>query len=356
MKKSAFPFITIAMPVRNEERSIATTLADTLKQDYPPDRFEVIVADGNSADRTREIVEGIARAHPQVILMPNPGLLPSSGRNVGFRYGRGDLFLVIDGHCRINNSHLLRNVVECFDKSGAQCLGRPQPFIIPEQPTTQKAIALARASWLGHCSNSYIHSDKEGFVSPVSVGCAYKREVFQKIGFVDESFDACEDVEFNYRVKKAGFKAFLSPSIAVHYHPRENLHDLWNQLLRYGMGRFKFIFKHPETINFDMFLPLAFVMGVVLGPLFGLIHPSFWWIYASILLLYLTLISIESSRLGLGSGYGFALKLMITFPVIHFGLGAGLLRGAWQRVSQCRLKDPNEARNKSVCKQGTPEP
>ncbi|MFQ5799724.1 MAG: glycosyltransferase, partial [Bacteroidota bacterium] len=56
MNDSGLPFITITMPVRDEERSVERTLADILKQDYPPDRFEVIVADGESTDRTREIV------------------------------------------------------------------------------------------------------------------------------------------------------------------------------------------------------------------------------------------------------------------------------------------------------------
>ena len=54
-----------------------------------------------------------------------------------------------------------------------------------------------------------IHAEEEGYVSPVSMGCAYSRSVFDKIGYVDESFDACEDVEFNYRVEKEGFKTFF---------------------------------------------------------------------------------------------------------------------------------------------------
>jgi glycosyltransferase involved in cell wall biosynthesis len=338
MTDSSLPFITVAMPVRNEENSVQTTLADILRQDYPPDSFEVIVADGESTDRTREIVKEISRQHPHVILMPNPGHLPSSGRNVGFKNGRGDLFLVIDGHCRIPNNKLLKNVVGCFERSGAQCLGRPQPFIVTEKPTMERAIALARGSWLGHSLDSYIHSSREEFVSPVSVGCVYKREVFEKIGLVDESFDACEDVEFNYRVEKAGFKTFFSPKIAVYYSPRKTLAGLWRQLTRYGIGRSKFMLKHPETVTVTMILPALFIAAIVLGLPVGFVHTYLWWVYLSVILFYLAVVLVESVRLGADKGPGFISKIIVAFAVIHGALGIGLMRGIWQKIFQTKLK------------------
>ena len=329
---SPLPFITIAMPVRNEERFIAGTLKELLGQDYPLDRFEIIVADGESTDSTREVVKKFAETHPQVILMQNPGIFPSSGRNVGFRNGRGEIFLVIDGHCLVNNNKLLKNVAECFKKSGAECLGRPQPFVTPDEPTMQRAISLARTSRLGHSSNSFIHAEKEGFVSPVSVGCAYKREVFEKIGYVDESFDACEDVEFNYRVEKAGFKAFFSPGIAVHYYPRTNLKGLWHQLIRYGVGRVNFMAKHTETINLDMLLPVLFVAGLAVGPVLGFFHLYLLWIYIGIVTFYFAMIIAESVRLSAGSGWGFTFKLVKVFFLIHACFGLGILKGVCKKM------------------------
>ncbi len=327
--ESQLPFITIAMPVRNEERYIGDILNDLLKQDYPTDRYEIIVADGDSTDGTRRVIKEIAHSHPQIVLLPNPGLLPSSGRNVGFKNGKGDLFLVVDGHCRIKNRQLLANLVDCFQKNGAHCLGRPQPFIVPEDPNMQRAIALARSSRLGHSTDSFIHSSKEGFVSPVSVGCAYKREVFEAIGFVDETFGACEDVELNYRVERAGFKTFFSPRIAVYYYPRKDLTELFWQLVRYGEGRIQFICKHPETINLNMFLPLIFVAGIFSGPILGLINSYFLSFYLSALLLYFIILFIESNRLSKGIGFHFASKLMLAFVATHVSVGVGLIKGLY---------------------------
>ena len=325
--KSQLPFITVVMPVRNEELFIAEILNDLLIQDYPRDRYEIIVADGQSTDSTRRIVKEIAQSHPQVMLLPNPGLVSASGRNIGFQNGKGDFFLVVDGHCKIKHTQLLANLVDCFQRSNAQCLGRPQPFVVPEEPTLQKAIALARSSRLGHSPESFIHSNKEAFVSPVSVGCAYKREVFDRIGFVDHTFRACEDVEFNYRVEKAGFNTFFSPKTAVYYYPRENLKGLFQQLLRYGEGRIRFTFKHPETINLNMFLPQIFIAGVFLGPILALMTKTFLFFYLPFFVIYFGIVTIQSIRLSLGSGVSFILKLILVFFVIHSSLGIGLMKG-----------------------------
>ena len=74
----SLPFITIVMPVRNEETHIKSTLKSLLTQDYPQDRFEIIVADGMSSDQTRDIVNDLSKKYPNVILLDNPKRLSSA--------------------------------------------------------------------------------------------------------------------------------------------------------------------------------------------------------------------------------------------------------------------------------------
>jgi len=327
MKDSFPPFITITIPVLNEEKFIGRTLEDILSQDYPVDRYEIIVADGASTDNTRKIVEEFAEKNPQVIFMLNPGRLSSAGRNVGFKNGKGDIFLVIDGHCRIEDKRFFRNIVTCFDKSGAQCLGRPQPLNPEGISKFQEAVALARASRIGHSHDSLIYSDYEGYVSPVSHGAIYKREVFQKVGYLDETFDACEDVEFNYRVDKSGLKTYMSPSLAVKYYPRENLAELFRQMIRYGSGRFKFFNKHPETFSILMLIPFLFTLGFFLTPFLGLLNPFFWWVLGSIYLCYCTIIVVTSLHISFKNGMRYFRHLVPIFFAIHFGLGWGFFKG-----------------------------
>jgi cellulose synthase/poly-beta-1,6-N-acetylglucosamine synthase-like glycosyltransferase len=72
----SWPFITVVMPVRNEGRFIsAGTVGQLLAQDYPVDRFEVIVADGMSDDGTRAIVAEIAAADSRLRCWTIPSAL-----------------------------------------------------------------------------------------------------------------------------------------------------------------------------------------------------------------------------------------------------------------------------------------
>jgi glycosyltransferase involved in cell wall biosynthesis len=334
------PYITVVMPVRNEARFIGDTLAQILNQEYPPDRFEVIVADGMSDDGTPGIVREIAGRYPQVRLLENPKRRSSAGRNVGFRNGKGDLFLVVDGHCHIPDRRLFWNVSEAFRKSGADCLGRPQPLDPPGLTTFQQAVALARASRIGHGSDSLIYGEHEGYVSPVSNGAAYRRRVLDAVGYVDESFDACEDVEFNYRIEKAGLKSYTSPSLKVMYYPRETLRALFLQLCRYGYGRFRFLCKHPEAVSVGMIAPVMFTMVVfftlIAIPFMGVLRnvrgPWTISLFATFAILvfwiaYFALIAIETIRLSARHGTRYMRHIPLIFIVIHFSLGYGFVKG-----------------------------
>ena len=319
------PLITVIVPVRNEETFISGTLTAILRQDYPKDRIEVIVADGESADRTKEVVTQIASKDQRVRLLDNPKRLSSAGRNVGLKHGRGDVFLFIDGHCRIANDQLLRNVVKAFEKSGAMCLSRTQPLVHENNSPTQKAIAAARSFWMGHGLKSDIYTQKEGFVSPVSAGAVYRREIIEKVGVFDETFDACEDVEFNYRVKQAGFRAFTTPNIAVGYVPRTTLQGLFRQQVRYGAGRCRLVRKHRSLLGLDTLALPFFVVGLFLWPS-AILVPGFRWAFIIPYGAYAGCVLLGSAWLAITRKIRRFYLLPAALFLTHLGLGLGFLK------------------------------
>ena len=319
------PFISVIVPVRNEEAFIGATLRQLLAQDYDPERFEVLVADGRSTDRTREIVAELQAAHPQVTLLDNPGRLSSAGRNVAVEASRGDIILLIDGHCDLGNPHYLAEVADAFARSGADCLGRPQPLDVAGATPLQRAVAAARSSRLGHHPASHIYSDREAFVAPESVAVAYRRHVFNSVGTFDESFDACEDVEFNHRLARAGMRCFFTPRVGVRYFPRATLSALFWQMARYGRGRVRLLRKHPDTFSLPGFLPALFVAGVLLGPLFGVVVPELLLGYLGVLAAYaLTVFGFGVAAVVRERSLALLPLLVAVFPAIHFGAGVGL--------------------------------
>ncbi len=319
--------VSIIVPIRNEERFIARTLNALLAQDFPPDQFEILVADGQSIDATPQIVAQYAARYPNIRLFDNPRRWSSAARNIGIRHARGEYLLVVDGHCELTDRAYLQKLVSAFERSGADCLGRPQPLDVTHATSLQRAIAAARQSPLGHHPDSHIYSDREGFVPAHSVAVAYRRDVFERIGLFDERFDACEDVELNTRVDAAGLmKCFFTPEIEIRYEPRGTLRGLYRQLVRYGRGRIRLMRKHPGTRSLKTLLPAAFVVGLVAGAIGSLFSSWLAAVYGCVLAIYLLLVLVASLAAARTAGsLRTALWLPIVFVTIHLSAGSGLL-------------------------------
>ena len=323
----ALPFITVIVPVRNEAAFIAVTIEQLTTQDYAPERFEVLVVDGRSTDATCQIVETLAESRPNLRVLDNPRRLSSAARNVGVQNSRGDLIVIVDGHCELDGRDYLLNLAEAFRRSGADCLGRPQPLDVTQASPLQEAIAAARSSWLGHHPDSFIYSRDEQFVPAQSVAVAYRRSVFDRVGMFDESFDACEDVELNHRIDRAALRCFFTPKIQMRYFPRSSLRGLFHQMARYGRGRVRLFRKHPETFSAGGFIPALWLVGLLAGPLASLAWPPLWWVYGGVLAVYAAAVLAASVQIALKQRKLPLLTwLPLTFPTIHAGAGWGVIR------------------------------
>jgi succinoglycan biosynthesis protein ExoA len=320
------PFISVIVPVRNEERFLAETLRPLFHQDYDPGRYEILVIDGRSTDNTPGVVRELQVEFPQLHLLDNPKRLSSAARNVGVRAARGEYVVIVDGHCELRSRTYLRDLAAAFERSGADCLGRPQPLEVAGASPVQQAIALARASRLGHNPGSHIYSDSGGFVKPQSVAVAYRRCVFDRVGLFDESFDACEDVEFNGRVDAAGLTCYFAPELAVNYHPRETLAGLVYQMGRYGRGRARLALKNPASLTLPAMVPAVFLTGLAAAFVLGLAAPVFAAVFCGSALIYSSVVALAGLWLAARRGAaGLSPLVPAVFLAIHVGAGGGVL-------------------------------
>lgn len=302
-------------------------------QDYPKDRFELIIVDGRSTDNTRAEVGKFIAQHRDinVRLLDNPGCLSSRARNIGVREAKGQLIGVIDGHVFMANGQLFKNMERLKERNNALCLARPAPLDVPGlEDGIPFWIAVARKSWLGHSRNSYIYRDFEGFVDPMSSGFAYDRSVFMRVGYFDESFDAAEDVEFHFRLKQAGIMAYTSPDLLIYSYPRESLLSLFHQQVRYGVGRARLVQKHVGGLSIETPMPsliFIFFVALPLAALLSMHSSAIGVVYGTFLLLYclillMTCIKEAMSKRRFFPGFLIATAIWIT----HMGLGWGFLK------------------------------
>lgn len=281
-KQVAHPEITVIVPVRNEENNLAKVLEELCQQDYPIDRFEILIVDGESEDRTRAVAQSFCQRFPNVKLIHNNRRLSSSARNLGIMHSRGTIIVIVDGHCELNNNQYLKKVATLLEP-GIDCLGRPQPLKNDGVSAFGRAVAAARLSRWGHHPASHVYDLTDRIVPAASVAVAYRKEVFQTVGLFNEAFDACEDVEFNHRVDTAGFKCKLSRKLTATYKPRETSSELLRQMFRYGIGRVRLLEEHPETFHWLGLAPGGFIAGL----LFVLAVAAIHWILVTVVALLL---------------------------------------------------------------------
>jgi len=323
-----YPLLTVVVPVRNEERYISRTIEFLLNQDYPPERVEILVGVADSTDRTAHVVQEIAAREPRVKYFHNPHGLSSGARTLGAKRAAGDIVLFVDGHVWIDNDQIFRNTARLMEEKDVSALSRPQFLDTPENSHFQRAVSLARKSFLGHGLNSTIYTTKEEYVEPSSSGAAYRREVFDQVGFFDLNFDACEDVDFNYRCALAGFRSFTSMKLAVYYYPRSSLGEVFRQMSRYGTGRFRLAAKFPHSLTVGTLMPALLTGGIPLLGILSCFLPAVRIPFLGVLSAYTCEVLVFTLAICIRHGWVYLTVLPRIFLVIHIGLGWGFLREA----------------------------
>ena len=320
------PLVTIAMPCFNEEHYIEACVASVQAQDYPADRIEILVADGRSTDRTREVLADLAAADARIRLIDNPERLQAAGMNRIIAEARGDLIVRMDVHCEYAPSYV-RSCVEVMQRTGADNVGGAQRA--RARSRFQKALCAALDSPLGVGGAAYRSPDKEGYVDTVFLG-AFRRAVFEQVGIYDPCAITNEDAELNQRLLASGGRIYLSPDIEVYYYPRDSFRALARQYFKYGQGRARTLLKHRTLPTVRPLVPFLLVVGggilLVTSPVQPL-TPAAFAVYAAVC-------ALEAVRVGRKAGWSAVPIVWGIFPTLHVAHGLGFARGLLRYLRQ----------------------
>ncbi|HZU85079.1 MAG TPA: glycosyltransferase family 2 protein [Polyangiaceae bacterium] len=331
---SSQPFVTIAMPCRDEERYIEACIRSVQAQDWPRDRMEILVADGMSIDATREILSRLAIEDGRIRLVDNPARIQAAGLNECVRRARGDVVVRMDVHAEYARD-FVRKCVEVLERTGADNVGgaaRPMAHGF-----FQRCVAAALGSPLGIGGSRYRKADVEGEVESIWPG-AFRRDVFERVGLFDPRAVTNEDAELNQRIVASGGRVYASREIVVHYYPRESMRALARQYFKYGEGRARTLLKHRRFLSWRPALPFLWVAGEAALLATSAWHPLGAWSLAA----YALATGAEAVRVGRSEGLAAIPVVWSIFPVLHVshgvGFAAGLVRYAlrpdWEPVER----------------------
>src|SRR5881296_963541 len=203
--------VSFIMPVRNEEEYIRVSLQSLVDQSYPAGECEIIVVDGRSSDRTREIIEEIREKNPQVLCLDNPAGIVPTAMNIGIRAARGEVIIRADGH-NIYPADYTANCVKCLLKTGADNVGGPWLTVPADKSFGATLVAAILSSPFGVGNSKFRTSREEGFVDTVPFG-AFRKAIFDRVGMYNEQLVRNQDNELNARIRSAGGKIYLTPAM-----------------------------------------------------------------------------------------------------------------------------------------------
>ena len=319
--------LSVICPIYNEEKYIAQFLDSLLMQDYLKDDLEILLVDGMSKDRTREIVSGYTTQYPFIRLIDNPEKIVPYAMNRGIKEAQGDVIMRLDAHAFYQPDYfsVLVNGLKRLDADNVGTVCKTD--VLNKTPKT-----LAIREVLGNkfgVGNSTFRTGitEEQEVDTVPFGC-WSRKVFEKYGNYDVRLVRNQDIELNKRIIRGGGKIYILPDTHCTYLARET----WRALAKnnYGNGKWNILTvyytKAFSSLSIRHFIPLLFILSLILPLLLAFVWWPFALVSATSLVAYVSLLSVVSLKLAVTKNLNF-FYLLVTFVVLHLSYGWGSLVG-----------------------------
>lgn len=313
------PLVTVAIPARNEERSVTRCLESVLAQEER--RLQVIVVDGGSSDRTSEIVASIAAKDPRVHVI-HYGIASIPGAlNTALREAVGRWFVRVDAHSTIPPNYVAKAVVRLETGRWGGVGGRKDAM---GATPAGSAISAALSSRFGVGNSTYHYGTRRRVVDHVPFG-AYATDTLRRMGGWDERLTANEDFELDYRLRRAGHRLLFDPDLRIAWRCRESIPDLFRQYVRYGAGKADVAVLHPASLQARHLAPPALVVLLAIAGASTLVSPPVAIALAAPYGAALA-ISVVSTARRVSGPTAMAL-LPLAFVAMHLGWGLGFFKG-----------------------------
>jgi glycosyltransferase involved in cell wall biosynthesis len=323
------PFVSIIIPTKNSASVLEDCLKSLKKQDYPKKRYEIIIGDDHSKDKTIEIAK---KYGAKIVKSSRP---PGRQRNDAIASARGSILGFIDSDCVAMKDWISGGVKNFLDEDTA-IVGGPN-FTHPHDPFIAQCAGYVFSSRAGSAAMSARYTSKGKNIKEtdetglISCNMFMKKRVFDKVGGFQTDFFPNEENDLMYRVKKIGYKLLYIPRMVVWHHRRSTLKGFFMQDLWYGISRSQLVKKHPHVLKIFHLFPSAFVSFILLGPILSLMLPHLWFLYiaffgfyfASMILLgFYKAVKLGDARI--------AVVLPLMFFILHVAYGIGFILGLFK--------------------------
>lgn len=289
MDKNTFPFVSALLVTRNEKDYIEMSLMSLINQTYPKDKFEIIIADGQSTDGTLEIIKNLQDKYNtndfKISVINNEKYILAAGWNLGIKAAKGEYVIRIDAHAEAAPDFIEKSV-ETMLSVDAACVGGKLTSL--SLNGTDDIISKVLSSPFGVGNSSFRVSEEAGYADTAVYGL-YRKSVFENVGYFDEFMVRNQDIELHSRFKAAGYKFYFNPAIKSTYYTRTSLKKMLNQAYGNGYWNMVLLKKGSSALSIRHLVPFAFVMFLMVTIIGGCIWQPIWALCVGVICLHLLL-------------------------------------------------------------------
>ncbi|MGZ6898820.1 MAG: glycosyltransferase family 2 protein [Acidimicrobiia bacterium] len=311
--------MSVVLPTRDEQAYLRDCLAALVHQDYPGP-YEILVVDGRSDDRTREIAYTVGEP---VEVIDNPGITAAAAMNLGIAHASGEIIVRADAHALYEPDYV-RRCVERLEHDRYTVVGGPMRPVGTSR--FGRAVAAVTSSPLGIGPGKFHYATELTEVDTVFLG-AFRRAMIPVVGGYDETSLqwAAEDHELNLRIRARGGRIAVDPAIRSWYFPRETPRGLARQYFNYGRGKVSTLAKHHRLPHWRPLVPAALVAGTATMLAAG-VATRRPWLAAAPVLTYAAGAATVGWRLGADPGVA-PHRAAAAVTICHWAYGAGFWAG-----------------------------
>ncbi len=254
--------VSVIATVLNERESIGALLDSLAAQTRPPD--EIVIVDGGSTDGTLDILGRYLERLPLKLLF-QPGANISQGRNYAIRNATGEIIASTDAGTRLV-PEWLAEIVAPIERGEAPV----SAGFFASDPRTVFELAL------GATTLPDLRDIRPDRFLPSSRSVAFLKRAWEEVGGYPEWLDYCEDLIFDFALRRRYGAFAFAPRAIAHFRPRPNLRAFARQYYRYARGDGKAdLWRERQAARYGTYfvaVPLILVAGLVL-------HPAVWLLY-----------------------------------------------------------------------------
>jgi cellulose synthase/poly-beta-1,6-N-acetylglucosamine synthase-like glycosyltransferase len=309
----------VLVPAHNEEQCIAATVASLTAQQYPSDRYKIIVIADNCSDKTAQVVREMgAEAWERQNLSDR-------GKGQALRWALDlakdlefDAVVFIDADTTVD-SRLLSQFNHRI-KSGAQAMQARYDFELKDE---QWFSILSHASKTAEAALFWTprqHLNLTCFIQ--GNGFCLSRSLLQRIPWA--AYSIVEDIEYSIQLVLAGERIHFVDEARVISRPTQSLGDAFPQRLRWASGTFPIMARY---------IPQLLMGGIVRGNLFLAESAIALALTSRMFVVYLTVLALAFAAFTSGAGAVTSATLLIATILAQFIYLILLIRCGSEKVS-----------------------